>query len=222
LQRRLYFFITGFAAAAAILAITGALYWQSLKDSPQYSLAMLVDASRSDDETRVRSLVDTDAIVDDFVPQITAKAIELYGRGLPERTITRVGSVAAPLIPAVKQKARGEIPEMIRRETNGFADVPFAAMVLGASRYLQIETDGESASVSSKLPEHGFKVKMKKNAEGWQVVGVNDEELAEQIARAIGEQIIAAASGKAVNEESSGLRLSQINEMLRRAEDALR
>ena len=36
------------------------------------------------------NLVDIDAVVDDFLPQITGKAIELYGRNLPPDTFQRV------------------------------------------------------------------------------------------------------------------------------------
>ncbi len=63
-------------------AIGGYFYWRNLKTTPQYSLALLVDAARRDDQKTIDELVNTDAVVDDFMPQITDKAVELYGRGL--------------------------------------------------------------------------------------------------------------------------------------------
>src|ERR1044072_1144489 len=71
--------IAGIAVVAVLLvgAIAGYIYWQSLKSTPQYSLALLVDAARRDDQKAIDELVDTDAVVDDFMPQLTAKAIEL-------------------------------------------------------------------------------------------------------------------------------------------------
>ena len=83
-------------------AVGGFFYWQSLKRTPQYSLALLVEAARNDDQAAINSLMDSDAAVDDFVPQVTAKAIELYGRGLPPETLARVERLATPLLPAVK------------------------------------------------------------------------------------------------------------------------
>ena len=88
-------------------AIGGYFYWQRLKKTPQYSLALMVDAARRDNQKAIDELIDTDATVDDFMPQITAKAVELYGRNLPPATIAKIAQVAAPVLPIVKQRARG-------------------------------------------------------------------------------------------------------------------
>src|SRR5437016_1760179 len=48
--------------------IAGYFYWQHLKTTPQYSLALIVDASRRNDQQTTDSLVDIDAVVDDFLP----------------------------------------------------------------------------------------------------------------------------------------------------------
>ena len=96
------------ASVIALIAVVSAagfyLYWQSLKDTPQYSLALIVDAAKRDDQATVNRLVDIDAVVDDFLPQITDKAVELYGRGMPQDIIQRVARVAAPVMPAIKDR----------------------------------------------------------------------------------------------------------------------
>jgi hypothetical protein len=51
-----------------VLTAAGCLYWRSLRSTPQYSLALLIDASRRNDRKAIDSLVDTDKVVDDFVP----------------------------------------------------------------------------------------------------------------------------------------------------------
>ncbi len=84
--RRRRIFKIGAAVVAAILVIGASgsyLYWQSLKSSPQYSLALLVDAAKRGDQPMIDSLVSVDQVVDDFLPQIMSKAVEIYGRGLP-------------------------------------------------------------------------------------------------------------------------------------------
>src|SRR5687768_14192400 len=77
------FVIVGLTVLAVVLAgvIGGLVYYRGLRQTPQYSLALLIDAAKRDDKADINSLIDTDAVVDDFVPQITGKAIELYGRG---------------------------------------------------------------------------------------------------------------------------------------------
>jgi hypothetical protein len=162
----------------AVAVIGGYFYWQSFKNTPQYSLAMLVDAARRNDQEQVDHFVAVDSIVDEFMPQITGKAVELYGRGLPPQTIARVARVATPVMPALKERARVQLPNLIRKKTKRFEGVPFAAMVVGAERYLDIKQIGDTATVRSKLPEHSFEVRMQRSGNEWKIVGVRDEALA--------------------------------------------
>lgn len=197
------------------------IYWQSLKSTPQYSLASLVAAARNNDQEAIDQLVDTNAVVEDFVPQVTGKAAELYGRGIPGAVLSQLTSVAAPLMPSIKARARAELPNAIRRETDRFGDVPFAAMVIGADRYLEIVVQGDIATVTSKLPGHDFEVKMRRNGTKWQVVGVRDEDLATRIAQAVGEQIIGAATGRNVESAGKTLGVGNIENLLREVEKLL-
>ena len=112
-------------AIILLFAIGGFIYYQSLKSAPQYSLALLVDAARRDDQAEIDKLVNVDAVVDDFVPQITDKAVELYGRGLAPSVINKLAVAVSPYLPAVKKRAKAEIPDLIREKTSQFENVPF-------------------------------------------------------------------------------------------------
>ena len=202
--------------------IGGYFYWQSFKSTPQYSLAMLVDAARRDDQAQIDQFVAVDSIVDEFMPQITGKAVELYGRGLPPQTIARVAKVATPVMPALKQRARAQLPTLIRKKTRRFESVPFAAMVVGAEQYLDIRRDGDTATVRSKLPEHSFEVRMERNGSGWQIVGVRDESLATEIAQKIGQEIIAVASNGGAEAAGDRLGIRNLNTILQQAEEIFR
>jgi hypothetical protein len=218
-----FFLIVG-VGVLILIVVGGAglfVYWQSLKSTPQYSLASLVAAARNNDQDAIDQLVDTNAVVEDFVPQVTGKAAELYGRGIPGAVLSQLTNVAAPLMPSIKARARAELPNAIRRETDRFGEVPFAAMVIGANRYLEITTQGENATVRSKLPGHDFEVEMRRNGTKWQVVGVRDEELATRIAQAIGEQLLGAATGGNVESAGKTLGVGNIENMLREVEKLL-
>ena len=206
------------AIALAFIAGVGFyFYWQSMKSTPQYSLALIVDAAKVDDQATVNQLVDIDAVVDDFLPQITGKAVELYGRGMPPDVIQRVAKVAAPVMPAVKERAKAELPGAIRQKTSEFGSVPFAAMVLGADTYLDIVTEGENATVRSKLPEHDFEVRMKRDGDRWEIVGVTDQRLATTIAQRVGQDILAIATNRSTSAKTR-LGVKNINELLNEAE----
>lgn len=203
-------------AVTSVGAIGFYLYWQSLRSTPQYSLALIVDAAKRNDQATVNRLVDIDVVVDDFLPQITDKAVELYGRGMPRDIIQRVARVAAPVMPAIKDRAREELHPAIKQKTSEFGYVPFEAMVLGAEQYLDIKVDGDSATVKSLGPAQEFEVRMRRDGDHWKIVALKDDKLAAAIAQRIGQEIIAiAVSG---TDSSRVLGVKNINELLNEAE----
>lgn len=223
-KRSVFLKILKFLSIALVLilitgAIGGYFYWRHLRTTPQYSLALLVDAARRDDQKAVDELVDTNAVVDDFMPQITDKAVELYGRGIAPATIQKMAQVAAPLMPSIKQRARAEVPNLIREKTAKFESVPFWAIAVGAGSYLDIIQEGERAFVKSKLAERPLEVALKRNGERWQIVAVKDEVLARRVAEKIGQDLIGAAQKGSVKKAGEQLGVSNLEDVLRRAEE---
>lgn len=209
------------AVVLLLLTVSGVLYYQSLKATPQYSLALLVDAAGRDDHAEIDSLIDVNLVVDDFVPQVTGKAVELYGRGQPPEVLQKVARLAQPLLPAVKDRARAELPRVIREKTGRYADVPFFAMVLGADRYLDITIDGDTALVLSKLEDHPLEMKMRRIEGRWQIVSVKDEQVATAIAQKIGQEIMAIAVGGGKS-AAGQFGIGNLSNLLRQAEELVK
>ena len=203
----------------AIAGISGYLYYRSFKNTPQYSLALLVDAAKRDDKEEIAKLVDTDAVVDDFVAQIVQHAVDLYGRGLPPSVIDKIGSLAQPLMPSIKERARAELPGAIRVRSQRLANVPFFAMVFAADKYLDIKVNGDLATVKSKDPNRPLEMRMRRNGDRWQVVGVKDDQLATDIARSIGQQIISLATAKLTDAAAEKLGVGNLFNLLKQAEE---
>jgi hypothetical protein len=212
-----------FVMALFLFLIVGGVgsyfYWQNLKKTPQYSLALLVDAARRDDQKAIDELVDTDQIVDDFMPQITDKAVELYGRGVAPSTIQKMAQIAAPLMPAIKQRARAEVPHLIREKTSQFEKYPFWTITVGAERFLEIIREGDKSFVRSKLPNQSLEVTLKRDGERWQVVAIKDEVLARSVAEKIGQDLISVAQKGGVKKAGEQLGVSNLEEVLKKAED---
>ncbi len=201
-----------------VSAVGGYFYWRNLQTMPQYSLALLVDAARRDDQAAVDKLVDTDAVVDDFMPQITGKAVELYGRGLAPATIQKISTVAVPFLPAIKQRARAEVPNLIREKTRQFENIPFWAIAVGAERYLDIINEGDKAFVRSKDQNRPLEVVLKRSGERWQVIGVKDEVLARRIAERIGQDLIVGAKNGNLKKAGEQLGVSNLEDVLKNAD----
>ncbi|HEY8560425.1 MAG TPA: DUF2939 domain-containing protein [Pyrinomonadaceae bacterium] len=185
-----------------VTATVGYFYWQSVKLSPEYSLALLVDAARRGDQKAIDELVDTDAVVESFLPQVTDKATELYGRNLPADKIAKVKTAALPLMPAIKQRARSEVPRVIQEKTDKFVQIPYWAIALGAGYYLDVKPSGDAATITSKIPERQFELAMKRNGDRWRVTGIKDEALAKRIAETIGQELIAISTREGLKKAS--------------------
>ncbi len=197
------------------------LYYQSLKDEPQYALALLVDAAKRDDRQAINEVIDIDAVVDDFMPQILKKAVELYGRGMPKPIIDRMSQIAQPLMPAVKDRARSQIAKVIRDRTESYGRVPFFMMVMGAERYLVIENAGETATIRSRTNDR-LELKMRKVGDRWKVVGLNDEQLATDIARTVGQQLMEFATRGLTKKAAETFGVGNLADLLRQAEELVR
>ena len=111
---------------------------------------------------------------------------------------------------------------MIRKKTARFESVPFAAMVMGADRYLDIRPTGDTAVITSKLPEHSFEVRMQRNGSGWKIVSVRDDALATEIAQKVGQEIIAVATNGGASAAGEKLGIRDLNILLRQAEEIFR
>ena len=215
--KRVAVIFAGILASAVLLTgIIGYFYWRSLRSSPQYSLALLVDAAKRDDQPGVAQIVDSDAVVDDLLPQVIEKAAEIYGRGQPKAVIQRATRAAEPLLPAVKEKARAELPGLIRRETSRYGNVAFPLMVLGAGRYLDIRIDGETAFVKSRNPEQTVEFKMVRSEGVWKINGVHDDKLASEIAQRIGQELI----GMAMSGKKPGLGVKNLDALIERLQES--
>jgi hypothetical protein len=211
------------AIALAVIFLIGAVvayfYWQSVKQTPQYSLALLVDAARRNDQKAIDELVDTDAVVESFLPQITDKATEMYGKNLPPEKLVKVKDAATPLMPAIKQRARQEVPRVIAEKTDKFASIPYWAIAIGAGYYLDIKLDGDTATVTSKIPERQFELTMKRNGDKWRVVGIKDDALAKRIAETIGQELIAISTKEGLKNASKKMNAPDLENVKKKIDD---
>jgi hypothetical protein len=207
------------ASVIVIAGVSVLVYYQQLKKTPQYSLALLIDAARRDDKDGFNQLIDTDAVVDDFVGQVMDHAVDLYGRGVPQGVIDKVRDLASPILPAIKSQAHDRLAAAIKVRTKRFANVPFFVMVFAADRYLQIDLNGDIATVHSKIEDQPLDIKMKRNGDRWQVVGVKDDQLATDVARSIGQELMDLATAKITDAAANQLGVGNLLNLVRQAEN---
>jgi hypothetical protein len=192
------------AGVLIVVSIGGYIYWQTLTGTPQYSIALLAHAARSDDQQTIAELVDTDAVVASMFPQVVDKAVEIYARGLPIAGLANKAVEASGLIPIVKERVEAELPGIVRAESDRIPNVPFPLMVLGVKFYLDVHVEGDNAIIKSRDPEHTTEILMQRVGDQWKIVGVKDPKLAAEIAKHVGNEVMQALLK--IGTEGTGIR----------------
>lgn len=182
--------------AAVIGAAAGYWWWTNLQKSPAYSLALLIDAARKDDQQKVEQFLDTDAVIDDFVPQITEKATERYGRGFPPPVVAKATQQLQPLLrqvlPQIKEIARREIPRIIKEKAQAAPQASPVVLAIGLGRVITVEQIGDTANITANIQSSRVVAfRMRRNGDRWQIVAAKDEALADKIADQVAQKVLA-------------------------------
>ncbi|HYY59049.1 MAG TPA: hypothetical protein VE842_17095 [Pyrinomonadaceae bacterium] len=176
------------------LLVGGYFWWQSYRTTPAYTLALLVDASQRDDQAAFDQLVDTDKIVENFVPQVTEKALGRYASALTAPLRKQVEQQVPKLVPSVKQNVRDEVKRQAREMSERAGSWPFPLVAIGIPYSVGIKEEGDAATVDVNLKDRPVQLTMQRNGERWKIVAVKDDTLAARIVDDIARNLPAIGS----------------------------
>lgn len=189
------------------VGIAGYFWWSNLQRSPSYSLALLIAAAHKDDKAGIDKMLDTNAVVDKFIPQITEKATEKYGRGFPPAVIARAKQLIPQVTPIIAERARAEIPRLIKEKAQAAKDYSPWLMAIGISRVVTVKENGDDATVTATLNERPVELIMRRDGANWKVIGVKDEALADKITEEIAQKILQIANQKQTGKNPNNQKL---------------
>lgn len=179
-RRRKWPIITG--GILLLLAIGAVVFWQVYKTRPSYSLALVVDAAQRNDAAAFDQVVDTNAVVQSFAPQVVEQALGRLGTALTPELRRRVETLVPTLLPGVTENVRSEVMREVRELTARASGKPFFLMALYIPFVVDIEREGDTATVRAKKDDRTLELLMQRTPERrWKVVGVKDEALAKRI-----------------------------------------
>jgi uncharacterized membrane protein len=191
--------VMGIIAIVLVLFVLGALaggylWWRSYKTRPAYSLALLVDAAQRNDEKAIDEIVDTDKIVENFIPQVTEKAMGRYAAALTGPIGKQVESLVPKLLPDIKDKVREEVTNRVREMGKRAEGKPFILVALGVPYVVGIKEEGDTAKISATLEGRPTELTMQRNKERWKIVSVTDDDLATRMVDNIAKNLPAVGS----------------------------
>ena len=174
--------------------VGGFLWWRSYKTRPAYSLALLVDAAQRNDAKAIDEIIDTDKIVENFIPQVTEKALGRYAAALTAPLSKQVESLVPKLLPDIKDKVREEVTNRVRLIGKRAEGKPFILIALGVPYVVGINEEGNNAKVSATLEGQPVEMTMQRNGERWKIVAVRDDALATSMVDDIAKNLPAVGS----------------------------
>jgi uncharacterized membrane protein len=191
--------ILGIVAMALAVIVIGAIvggyfWWQNYKSKPAYTLALLVDAVERNDTAQFDAIVDTDKIVDSFVPQVTEKAFGRYSSALTAPLRSQIQSLVPTLLPSIKDKVHEEVIAQVKELGARAEGKPFIIVALGIPYVVDIKEENSVAKVTVNLKDRAVVLTMEPDGERWKVVAILDETMASRIADKIMKDLPAVGS----------------------------
>jgi hypothetical protein len=180
-KRILLIFLALFVVVLLGIVAGGYFWWQSYKTRPNYSVALVVDAAQRNDMAAFDALVDTDQVVDNFLPQVLDKAGSQSPVGLGGPMRRQLQSVVQKLAPQVKQRVREEVAGQVKELSARAEQKPFFLVALALPFILDTKEEGETARVNANLKGRPIELTMQRNGERWKIVGVKDDVLVTRI-----------------------------------------
>jgi hypothetical protein len=168
--------IVAIALLVIALSIIAGLYfwWQSYKTRPAYSLALMVDAVQRNDQAAFDEIVDTDKIVDNFVPYLAERAGAGYAGGVSAPLRRQLDSALTRVMPQVKERIREELANQIKDLSSRAESKPFLLVALATPFVVDINQEGDAATVKANLKERPVELTMQRSGTRWRVVAVKD------------------------------------------------
>jgi hypothetical protein len=189
----------GVIAAVCVAFLAGSYFWwQSYKAKPAYSLALLLDAVRRDDQQTFDALVDVDSVSRSLAPQVAA---QMHTPGAPQISAAvrrQIEANAQVLMPGARDQIRATLMQQVKDVLvrSGTADDYFLTLALAVPRVVEIKpglngVDNETAATATMnidgRPELGLHATAANSSSTtrWRVESVKSDELATRVAETL-------------------------------------
>ncbi|HEY3581952.1 MAG TPA: hypothetical protein VGK82_15460 [Pyrinomonadaceae bacterium] len=168
-------------ACIVVVALAGFFSWRRFQASPEYSLALLVDAAQHNNADELANLIDDDEIIRNMVGRVSQKTTERFGLAMPAATKQAVDQVVSSSSPQLKQAIHNEVSNELKTLAASSEPKPFFVLLLTVSSLVKVTTEGDSARATASVNNRNVELMMRRDADRWKLVGVNDDALVQRV-----------------------------------------
>ena len=165
----------------AAVAIAGYFSWRRFQTSPEYSLALLVDAAQHNRTDELSKLIDEDEIAKNMIANVSQKAAGRYGVAITPAAEQQIDNVTSSALPRIKQTIHEEVANEIKSFTAGSEPKPFVVLLVTVPSLVKLTTEGDSAKASATVSGRPIEFTMRRDEERWKVVAFNDDALVQRV-----------------------------------------
>jgi hypothetical protein len=175
-------FIGGLVVLGLLCVVVGAYFWwSSYKQKPAYTIALVVDAVQRNDMKTFDTLVDTDKVVDNFMPQFTDTTTGKFASLIPPGFRKQVETLIPQVLPAVKQQVHDQVAQQVKELSERAQGKPFLLIALGIPWIATVDQKGDNANVVIETKGRVTELTMQRNGELWKIVAVKDDQMTQHI-----------------------------------------
>jgi hypothetical protein len=192
----------GVVAAIFVAFLAGGYFWwQNYKAKPAYSLALLLDAVRRDDQQTFDALVDVDEVSRSLAPQVAAQMRTPGATQISAAVRRQIEANAQVLMPGARDQIRATLMQQVKDVLvrSGTADDYFLTLALAVPRVVEIKpglngTDVDVAATATmnidgrpvELGLHATDAAANRSGTTrWRVESVKSDELAARVAETL-------------------------------------
>ena len=165
-----------------ILAIAGLFIWvRNYQKSPDYSLALLVQAAQRKDTQELAKLMDDEEIVRNMVGRVSQKAGDRYGLALNTNVKQQLDRVVSTSAPTLKQTIHNEVITEVKELGGDAEPKPLAVLLVMIRSLVTVTNEGDVAKAAVNMSNRTFEVMMRRDGDRWKVIGINDERVVQRV-----------------------------------------
>lgn len=170
-----------FVAIIVVVAIAAFFSWRHFQATPEYSVALLVDAAQRNDQAELAKLIDEDEIAKNMIGNVSQKAVARYGGALNASTQQQIDKAMPAFLPRVKQTIHDELANQIKSFAGASEPKPFVLVVASVPSLVKITTEGDTARATGSISGRNLDFTMHRDGDRWKVIAFNDDALVQRI-----------------------------------------
>lgn len=176
------------------LAAVGFFWWRHYQSTPDYALAVLVDAVQRNDVAEFEKLIDGQEIAKNMVASVSQKAAGRYGFALNSSIQQRIDSAMPSLMPRLQEVIHDEVVQELKVLASKSEPRPFIFLAVTVASFLKVKTEGDTARATAALSDRSIELGMRRDADRWKVIEYKDDAVVQRVVDGIMKDLPAIGS----------------------------